>query len=565
MSRLAIKILYGFAVTASAAGNTPVTRIASPAYSANNAAPSDQIDGAAGSNYGSYDVGNYQNGGNVAADIAASGQPVHIWRETITRHIPEKNTWEVEVMTQTDYQADIDYEPEDWEDRIKGNLPPRPTGDVDEEPDSYNNRITSIPSERMPQVTDAPSTAMAHPSQAAPDGAEVTAVAGENDQITIITVHPAPAEATAESKSGIRGILQSLQSLAPHYATKVENNARLTQNANNDIPISAAPTFNLQSSKKISRSYSWNAISNTVSMNNQEVYLGIHDDDFSNHQIVKASIGTSPNPLVKIQGATATLSVGGQPVTYKGHVFTLAPDGLKVGAQTFNMPAIMPAYPTDFAAVLTIDDREVTFVKDANNPTIMTANGVTATLGGPTLVMGGHQILYATDGALVLDQTVSIDPSPIGGRAPAGPAATGATSGGGDAGAPGRMPGDWKGKSPDGSSSDDNSSSGSNGTSGSSGHSGHGNGHSSASGGGTGDGPSDSSGSSGNSGNSSSPGGSSGSATKGANNGIVTAAGAKTSSTTAAKAGASQRTGGETYLAGMLLSAFAFMALISAL
>jgi hypothetical protein len=314
----------------------------------------------------------------LAADIAVSGFPVNIWRETITRHIPEKNTWEVSVELQTDYEADIEYEPEGWEAKIKGSgyYSPEVTISSNEEP-----KITGVASISPQTAGSVPTTLISHTKPAATEES--------------MTRHPAPPENTY-SMEDINAPLRPSRSQT--RATIVENNAHITAGP-------AAPT------DKDGRDYLWAPDLATVSSQNQEVYFGVSDD--AGHDIIKASVGVEPKPVVSIHGATRQLSVGGAPVTFKGHTFSLAPAGLKVGSTTLSMQAIAPAFPTDFQAVLTIDEAPVTFMKEANNPTIMTAGRATVTLDGPPLITKGHEIVYNTMGALVMDGTISVDPSPV--------------------------------------------------------------------------------------------------------------------------------------------------------
>jgi hypothetical protein len=130
---------------------------------------------------------------------------------------------------------------------------------------------------------------------------------------------------------------------------------------------------------------------------------------------------------------SATIQIGGPAVTIQGQKLSLAPEGLIAGTRTISLQAVAPVVPTDYAAVFTLEEEKpVTFVKDAGNPLYMYNNDATLTAGGPAITSAGHTIEYNTRGAIVIDNSQTIDPSPV--KKAAVAAATNRAAGGGPSG-----------------------------------------------------------------------------------------------------------------------------------
>jgi hypothetical protein len=141
----------------------------------------------------------------------------------------------------------------------------------------------------------------------------------------------------------------------------------------------------------------------------------------ANGEIATGTLQTSAGTSFVV--GSATVGIGGPAATYHGEVVSLASDSLVVGGKVIPIQAVAPVNPTDYAAAVTIDDGPVfTLIKPADNPGIMTVGSNTLTAGGAPMVTAGHSIFYNDFGAVVVDGTNSIDPTPI--RNVAGGAAT---------------------------------------------------------------------------------------------------------------------------------------------
>jgi hypothetical protein len=122
-----------------------------------------------------------------------------------------------------------------------------------------------------------------------------------------------------------------------------------------------------------------------------------------------------PDKIPSLILPSATVHMGGPAVTVQGQVLSLAPQGLIAGTKTISLKAMAPVNPTDYAAILTLEDAKspITFVKEAGNPQFMYNNDATLTVGGPALTTAGHTIEYNTRGVIVVDGIQTIDPSPV--------------------------------------------------------------------------------------------------------------------------------------------------------
>jgi hypothetical protein len=126
---------------------------------------------------------------------------------------------------------------------------------------------------------------------------------------------------------------------------------------------------------------------------------------------------SSPNSAnLAHPGAAATpltISAGGPAVTYNGEVISLEAQGVVIGTQTISIAAVAPVIPTDSAATVTVDGRPMTFLKHAGNPAVMTYNSVTISIGGTALVTEGHTISMNTRGELIVDESQTVDATPL--------------------------------------------------------------------------------------------------------------------------------------------------------
>jgi hypothetical protein len=127
----------------------------------------------------------------------------------------------------------------------------------------------------------------------------------------------------------------------------------------------------------------------------------------------RSAVTGSPVPTEISARPAATLFVGGPAETYNGELLSLESHGLVVGSRTIPIAAIAPLVPTDSAAVITVEGRPVTFLKQAGNPAVMLADSQTISIGGPAMVTDGHTIILNTHGQLVMDETQTVDPTPV--------------------------------------------------------------------------------------------------------------------------------------------------------
>jgi hypothetical protein len=132
---------------------------------------------------------------------------------------------------------------------------------------------------------------------------------------------------------------------------------------------------------------------------------------------------------------SATIAMGGPAATVQGQRISLGTQGVVAGTKTISLQAVAPVLATDFAAVFTMAESEapVTLVKDAGNPNFIYNNDVTLTAGSPAVTTKGHTVEYNSRGQVVIDNTQTIDPSPV--RKAEVAAATNRAAGGGPSGA----------------------------------------------------------------------------------------------------------------------------------
>ena len=114
-----------------------------------------------------------------------------------------------------------------------------------------------------------------------------------------------------------------------------------------------------------------------------------------------------------ISAGPLTLSAGGPAVTYNGEVISLEDKGVVVGSRTISIAAVAPLVPTDSAATVTVDGHPMTFLKHAGNPAAMTLDSVTLSIGGGPLVTDGHTISINTRGELIVDDSQTVDATPL--------------------------------------------------------------------------------------------------------------------------------------------------------